>query len=121
MPACNPPCMSYARLLAAQLSKQFMCASRWCSSVVSSTLPCWQMLELHNQQASLDGTCQPPRSAAARGFVRLLSDDAAFEEVFAIGERWCAGLHGSKLQALTYPTDPSMCCHSPFTAGRRVA
>ncbi|KAI7840733.1 hypothetical protein COHA_005548 [Chlorella ohadii] len=41
-----------------------------------------QVLELR-EQASMDGL--PPRSAAARGFVRLLSEtDSAFEEVFAI-------------------------------------
>lgn len=43
-----------------------------------------QVLELRDH-ASVNGSCQPPRSAAARGFVRLLgTSDAAYEEVFVI-------------------------------------
>jgi len=50
---------------------------------------CWQVLELR-EQASMDGL--PPRSAAARGFVRLLSEtNCAFEEVFAIGAHMAVG------------------------------
>ena len=60
-------------------------------SACPNGFPCRQVLELRDH-VSVNGSCQPPRSAAARGFVRLLGEsDTAFEEVFVIGTSFLGG------------------------------